>query len=108
MNVIKEYLKQARDQNPMSRDQYRWDSAALYTISGMVSVWVDDAGYTKTEKKINALEVMERLKLLHAAFEENDKIGLVLSYKLYLSFGVVENEFSSLNKKFFCLKYSNG
>ena len=74
MNVIKEYLKQARDQNPMTREQYQWDSAALYTISGMVSVWVDDAGYTKTEKKINALEVMERLKLLHAAFEENDKI----------------------------------
>ena len=74
MNVIKEYLKQARDHNPMSRDQYRWDSAALYTISGMVSVWVDDTGYTNREKKINALEVMERLKLLHAAFEENDKI----------------------------------
>ena len=74
MEVIRKYLEEARKAQSTSRDNYRWDSAALYTIVGMVSVWTDDAGYSKKEKKINALEVMERLKLLHATFEEDNKI----------------------------------
>ena len=75
MDVIRKYLEEARKEQSTSRGQYRWDSAALYTIVGMVSVWADDAGYSKKEKKINALEVMQRIKKLHATFEEHDKIN---------------------------------
>ena len=77
MNSIKRTLKLAREAEPMSRQQYSYESWALGTIKGMVSIWADDTYRGEPLKGHNrnrwAKEVLERIKELHQVFEEDKK-----------------------------------
>jgi hypothetical protein len=77
MNSIKRTLKLAREAEPMSREQYSYESWALGTIKGMVSIWADDTYRGEPLKGHNrnrwAKEVLERIKELHQVFEEVKK-----------------------------------
>jgi|TARA_B100000745_G_C19902905_1_gene302528 hypothetical protein len=74
MNSIRRTLKLANEAEPMSREQYSYESWALGTIKGMVSIWADDTYRGEPLKGHNrnrwAKEVLERIKELHQVFEE--------------------------------------
>ena len=42
MNSIKRTLRLARESDPMSREQYSYESWALGTVKAMIGVWADD------------------------------------------------------------------
>ena len=42
MNSIKRSLRLARESEPMSREQYSYESWALGTVKAMIGVWADD------------------------------------------------------------------
>ena len=42
MNSIKRSLRLARESEPMSREQYSYESWALGTVKAMIGVWSDD------------------------------------------------------------------
>ena len=77
MNSIRRTLKLANEAEPMSREQYSYESWALGTIKGMVSIWADDTYRGEPLKGHNrnrwAKEVLERIKELHQVFEEVKK-----------------------------------
>ena len=74
MNSIRRTLKLANEAEPMSREQYSYESWALGTIKGMVSIWADDTYRGEPLKGHNrnrwAKEVLERITELHQVFEE--------------------------------------
>ena len=78
MNFIRRMLKRARESDIGSRDQYFFESAALGTVKGMVSIWADD--YHRGEKlkghQLNrwAKDVLKRVQELDAEFNEDEKI----------------------------------
>jgi hypothetical protein len=78
MNFIKRMLRLARESDVGSRDQYFYESAALGTVKGMVSIWADD--YHRGEKlkghHLNkwAKDVLKRVQQLDAEFNEDEKI----------------------------------
>ena len=42
MNSIKRSLRLARESEPMSREQYSYESWALGTVKAIIGVWADD------------------------------------------------------------------
>ena len=78
MNFIRRMLKRARESDIGSRDQYFFESAALGTVKGMVSIWADDThrGEKLKGHHLNrwAKDVLKRIQELNEVFEEDDKL----------------------------------
>ena len=79
MESIRINLKRARDSDPMSRQQYSYDSWNLGLIKGMVSFWADE--YTLRGNKMKGQdlvrwkkEVYSRIQELDAIFKEDEKL----------------------------------
>ena len=78
MSFVKRMLLRARESDIGSRDQYFFESAALGTVKGMVSIWADD--FHRGEKlkghHLNrwAKDVLLRIQELNEVFEEDEKI----------------------------------
>jgi len=78
MSFIRRMLKRARESEVGSRDQYFFESAALGTVKGMVSIWADD--FHRGEKlkghHLNrwAKDVLKRVQELDEIFKEDEKI----------------------------------
>ena len=79
MESIRRNLKKARESDPMSREQYSYDSWNLGLIKGMVSYWADE--HTLRGDKMNGhdlvrwkKEVFRRIQELDAIFKEDVKI----------------------------------
>ena len=79
MNFIKRMLRLARESEPMSREQYSYESSALSSIRGMVDFWADE--YTLRGDKMQGhnlvrwkKEVYDRIQELDEIFKEDDKI----------------------------------
>ena len=79
MDAIRRNLKRARDSDPMSRQQYSYDSWNLGLIRGLVSFWADE--YTLRGDKMKGQdlvrwkkEVYSRIQELDAIFKEDEKI----------------------------------
>jgi len=78
MNSIRTSLKRAReahDKDPLSRQAYSYESWALGTIKGMVSIWADDTYRgepLKGHQRNNwAKEVLNRIIELDKIFKED-------------------------------------
>ena len=79
MNFLKRMLRLARESEPMSREQYSFESSALTSIKAMVDFWADE--YTLRGDKLKVLdlvrwkkEVYSRIQELDAIFKEDEKI----------------------------------
>ena len=79
MESIRRNLKRARESDPMSREQYSYDSWNLGVIKGMVSYWADE--YTLNGEKLKGQdlvrwkkEVFHRIRQLDAIFKEDAKL----------------------------------
>ena len=79
MNFIKRMLRLARESEPMSREQYSYESSALSSIRGMVDFWADE--YTLRGDKMQGhnlvrwkKEVYDRIQELDEIFKEDEKI----------------------------------
>ena len=79
MESIRRNLKRARESDPMSREQYSYDSWNLGVIKGMVSYWADE--YTLNGEKLKGQdlvrwkkEVFHRIQQLDAIFKEDAKL----------------------------------
>ena len=79
MNFLKRMLKRARESEPMSREQYSYESSALSSIRGMVDFWADE--YTLRGDKMQGhnlvrwkKEVYDRIQELDEIFKEDEKI----------------------------------
>ena len=79
MESIRRTLKRARESDPMSREQYSYDSWNLVVIKGMVSYWADE--YTLNGEKLKGQdlvrwkkEVFHRIQQLDAIFKEDAKL----------------------------------
>jgi len=77
MDFVKRMLKRARESEVMSREKANYESAALWSIRGMVSIWADD--YHRGEKlkghNLNkwAKDVLKRIQELDELFKEDEK-----------------------------------
>ena len=79
MNFLKRMLKRARESEIGSREQYSFESSALYSIRGMVDFWADE--YTLRGDKMKGQdlvrwkkEVYSRIQEMDEIFKEDDKI----------------------------------
>ena len=79
MNFLKRMLKRARESEPMSREQYNYESSALTSIKAMVDFWADE--YTMSGYKMKGQdlvrwkkEVYSRIQELDQIFKEDEKI----------------------------------
>ena len=78
MSFVKRMLLRARESDIGSRDQYFFESAALGTVKGMVSIWADD--FHRGEKlkghHLNrwAKDVLKGVQRLDQEFREDEKI----------------------------------
>ena len=78
MSFVKRMLLRARESDIGSRDQYFFESAALGTVKGMVSIWADD--FHRGEKlkghHLNrwAKDVLKRVQELDEILKEDEKI----------------------------------
>ena len=78
MESIRRNLKKARESDPMSREQYSYDSWNLGLIKGMVSYWADENDFRGRPMKGHQLvqwkkEVYDRVKELNEIFKEVDE-----------------------------------
>ena len=72
MESIRRNLKRARESDPMSREQYSYDSWNLGTLKGMVSYWADTEWCNnKHQENAWAKEVLQRIKELDRIFQED-------------------------------------
>ena len=71
-------LKRARESDIGSRDQYYFESSALYTVKAMVSVWADDYHRGEPLKGHDRVRWMKkcyaRIQELDEMFKEDEKI----------------------------------
>ena len=79
MNSIRRSLKKAREADPLSREQYSYESWALGTLKGHVSFWADEHDFRGNKMKGHQLvqwkkEVFERIQELDAIFKEDEKL----------------------------------
>ena len=78
MSFVKRMLLRARESDIGSRDQYFFESAALGTVKGMVSIWADDFHRGEKLKGHNlnkwAKHVLKRVQDLNEIFEEDEKL----------------------------------
>ena len=75
MESIRRNLKRARDSEPLSREQYSYDSWNLGVIKGMVDYWAN-TDFCEGNKHIEnnwAKEVLKRIKELDKTFKEDKK-----------------------------------
>jgi len=75
MESIRRNLKRARESEPMSREQYSYDSWNLGMLKGMVSYWADTGFCNGNKHRENtwAKEVLVRIKELDKIFKEDKK-----------------------------------
>jgi len=78
MDFLKRMLKRARESDIGSRDQYYFESSALYTVKAMVSVWADDYHRGEPLKGHDRVRWMKkcyaRIQELDEMFKEDEKI----------------------------------
>ena len=78
MDFIKRMLRLARESDSWSAEAKGFESNALSTIRGMVSIWADDTHRGEKLKGHNlnkwAKEVLSRVQELNEVFKEDDKI----------------------------------
>ena len=78
MNSIKRSLRKARESEPMSREQYSYESWALGTVKAMIGVWADDYHRGEPLKGHDRVrwikECYARMQELDAIFKEDVKI----------------------------------
>jgi len=72
MNFLKRMLRLARESEPMSREQYSFESSALTSIKAMVDFWADE--YTLRGDKMNGQNLVRWKKEVFARVQEMDKI----------------------------------
>jgi len=79
MNFVSRMLKRARESEVMSREKANYESAALWSIRGMVSIWADDMhrGEKLKGHDLNkwAKDVLKRVQELNEIFEEDERIS---------------------------------
>jgi len=75
MNSIRRNLKRSREAEPMSKEQYSYDSWNLGVIKGMVGYWADTS-FCDGKRMENewAKEVLQRLKELDQIFKEDKNV----------------------------------
>jgi|TARA_R100001132_G_C3182197_1_gene38173 hypothetical protein len=71
MNGLERTLRLAKEAEPMSREQYSYESWALGTIKAMVSIWADD--YHRGEP-LKGHDRVRWVKDVYARIQELDKI----------------------------------
>ena len=78
MNFIRRMLRLARESNSWSPEAKGFESNALSTIRGQVSIWADDTHRGEKLKGHNlnkwAKDVLLRVQQLDAEFNEDEKI----------------------------------
>jgi hypothetical protein len=78
MDFLKRMLKRARESDIGSRDQYYFESSALYTVKAMVSVWADDYHRGEPLKGHDRVRWMKkcytRIQELDEMFKDDEKI----------------------------------
>jgi len=72
MNFLKRMLKRARESEIGSREQYSFESSALYSIRGMVDFWADE--YTLRGDKLKGQDLVRWKKEVYARIQEMDEI----------------------------------
>jgi hypothetical protein len=72
MNFLKRMLRLSRESEPMSREQYSFESSALTSIKAMVDFWADE--YTLRGDKMNGQNLVRWKKEVFARIQEMDKI----------------------------------
>ena len=65
-------LKRARESENGSREQYSFESSALYSIKGMVDFWADE--YTLRGDKLKGQDLVRWKKEVYARIQEMDVI----------------------------------
>ena len=79
MDFVTRMLKRARESEVMSREKYNYESSALWSIRGMVSVWADDMhrGEKLKGHDLNkwAKHVLKSVQNLDEIFKEDEKIS---------------------------------
>ena len=75
MDYVSRMLKRAKEADVGSREQYMFESSALSTIKGMVSIWADDTHRGEKMKGHNLVrwkkDVYRRIQELHEIFEKD-------------------------------------
>jgi len=78
MNFIRRMLRLARESDSWSPEAKGFESNALSTVRGMVSIWADDTyrGEKLKGHHLNrwAKDVLLRIQELNEVFEEDEKI----------------------------------
>ena len=82
MESIRRNLKRARESDPMSREQYSYDSwspeakgfesSALTSVKALVSFWADE--YTLRGDKLKGQDLVRWKKEVYSRIQELDKI----------------------------------
>ena len=72
MNGLERTLRLAKEADPLSREQYSYESWALGTIKGMVSIWADDYHYNG--EPLKGHDRVRWVKDVYARIQELDKI----------------------------------
>ena len=79
MNFVSRMLKRARESEVMSREKANYESAALWSIRGMVSIWADDTHRGEKLKGHNlnkwAKHVLKSVQDLDKTFKEDERIS---------------------------------
>ena len=78
MDFVKRMLKRARESEALSREKANFDSAALYSLRGMISIWADDTYRGEPLKGHNRVrwvkDVYARIQELNELFNEDEKL----------------------------------
>ncbi len=78
MNFIRRMLRLARESDSWSPEAKGFESNALSTVRGMVSIWADDThrGEKLKGHQLNrwAKDVLKRVQELNEVFEEDEKL----------------------------------
>ena len=72
MNSIRRMLKRARESDVGSREQYSFESSALWNIRGMVDFWADE--YTLRGDKMKGQDLVRWKKEVYAKIQELNEI----------------------------------
>ena len=72
MNSIRRNLRRARESEPMSREQYSWESSAFWNIRGLVEFWADE--YTLRGDRMKGQDLVRWKKEVYARIQELDQI----------------------------------
>ena len=79
MNFVSRMLKRARESEVMSREKANYESGALWSIRGMVSIWADDTHRGEKLKGHNlnkwAKHVLKSVQDLDKTFKEDERIS---------------------------------